>query len=135
MCPQQNRRREHKSNMIKGINKWKSLAKHISCECRCKFHDRKCNSTQIRNNDKCQCECKKPIKHRACKEDNAWIPSKCAGVCDKYRKIVNYLKDCECMKSLINDVSVTCDEIVETPKSASINPSDGIISLLLLFNY
>ena len=43
-----------------------------------------------------------------------------------YNTISKYLKDCECMKSLVNDVVITCDEIVETPKCAPINPSDGI---------
>ena len=33
-------------NVIKGINESKALAKHISCECRCEFDSRKCNSVQ-----------------------------------------------------------------------------------------
>ena len=40
-------------NMITGINESKTLAKHISCECKCKFDGRKCNSDQWWNNDKC----------------------------------------------------------------------------------
>ena len=43
-------------NMITGINKLKTLTKHISCEC--KFDGRKCNSDQWCNNDKCRCESK-----------------------------------------------------------------------------
>ena len=31
----------------------KTLTKHISCECKCKFDSRKCNSDQWWNNDKC----------------------------------------------------------------------------------
>ena len=54
-------------NMIKGVNESKTLAKHISCERRCTFDGRKCNSGQKENNDKCQCECKKPITHPASK--------------------------------------------------------------------
>ena len=45
--------------MITGINESKTLTKHISCECKCKFDGRKCNSNQKWNNDKCRCECKK----------------------------------------------------------------------------
>ena len=30
-------------NMITGINESKTLTNHISCECECKFHGRKCN--------------------------------------------------------------------------------------------
>ena len=32
--------------MITGIDKSKSLANHISCECKCKFNGKKCNSDQ-----------------------------------------------------------------------------------------
>ena len=42
-------------NMITGINESKTLAKHISCECKCKFDRIKCNSNQWWNNDKCRC--------------------------------------------------------------------------------
>ena len=45
--------------MITGINKLKTLTKDISCECKCRFDGRKCNSNQKWNNDKCQCKCKK----------------------------------------------------------------------------
>ena len=33
-------------NIIAGINKSKTLTKHMSCECKCKFDGRKCNSNQ-----------------------------------------------------------------------------------------
>lgn len=40
------------------------------------------------------------------------------------------------MKSLVNDLVVTCDEIVDTPESASINPNNEIsyrlVAVLLL---
>ena len=48
-------------NMITGINKSKTLTKHISCECKCKFDGTKYNSNQWRNNYKCWCECKSII--------------------------------------------------------------------------
>ena len=54
-------------NMIKGINESKILAEHISCEFRCEFDGRKCNSRQKWNNDNCHCECKKLIKHGSVK--------------------------------------------------------------------
>ena len=44
--------------MITGINEWKTLTKHISCECKYKFDGIKCYSNQKQNNDKCRCECK-----------------------------------------------------------------------------
>ena len=46
-------------NMITGINESKTLTKHLSCKCKCKFDGRKYNSDQWWNNIKCQCECKK----------------------------------------------------------------------------
>ena len=42
-------------DMDTGINESKTLAKHISSECKCKFIGRKCNSHQKRNNGKCRC--------------------------------------------------------------------------------
>ena len=39
--------------MITEINESKTLAKDISCECKCKFDGRICNSDQWWNNDKC----------------------------------------------------------------------------------
>ena len=39
-------------NMITGINESKTLIKHMSCECKCKFDGTKCNSNQMWNNDK-----------------------------------------------------------------------------------
>ena len=61
-------------NVIKGINESKALAKHISCECRCEFDGRKCNSIQKQNYDECQNECKKKQKHRASENNYAWSP-------------------------------------------------------------
>ena len=46
-------------NMIKWINKSKILTWHISCQYKCRFDERKCNSDQWWNNDKCRCKCKK----------------------------------------------------------------------------
>ena len=40
-------------NMIRGINKSKILAKHISCECKCKLDGTIFNSNYWWNNDKC----------------------------------------------------------------------------------
>ena len=55
--------------MITGINEGETLTKHLSCECKCKFDEKKCNSNQWRNNNKCRCECK---KHHLCEKDYIW---------------------------------------------------------------
>ena len=39
-------------NMITGINESKTLTKHFSCECKCRFDETKFNTNQWRNNDK-----------------------------------------------------------------------------------
>ena len=39
-------------NIIAGINELKTLTKHISCECKCKFDGTKCTSNQWWNNNK-----------------------------------------------------------------------------------
>ena len=54
--------------MITGINESKTLTKHISCKCKCKFDGRKCNSHKNWNNNKCWCECKNPKEHYECKK-------------------------------------------------------------------
>ena len=33
-------------NMITGVNEAKTLTKHLSCKCKCRFDRRKCNSDQ-----------------------------------------------------------------------------------------
>ena len=45
MCSKQ-KRTLSMFNMITGINESKTLEKHISCECKCKFNRTKCNSNE-----------------------------------------------------------------------------------------
>ena len=57
----------HVFNMVTGINESRTLTKHISCKCECKFDGRKCNLNQKWNvkNLKGQCVYKK---------DYSWNP-------------------------------------------------------------
>ena len=89
--------------MATGINESKTLTKHISCECKCKFDGRWCNSNQKWNNNKCR-ECKNPKKHHICAKDYIWNPATCS--CEN----VKYLA------SIIDDSVITCDEIIEEKK-------------------
>ena len=57
------------------IYKSKILTKHVSCECRCKFDGRKCNSNEQWNNDKCRWGCK---KHHIFEKGYIWNPSTCS---------------------------------------------------------
>ena len=61
-------------NMITRINELETLAKQISCECKCKFDGRKFNSNQKRNDCKCQYERK---THHICKKYYIWNPATC----------------------------------------------------------
>ena len=91
--------------MISGINELKTLAKHASCEWKCKFDGRKCNSNQKWNNDKCRCDCKSSKEHHLCKKDYIWNPVTCSCENGKYLAIKKH-----------NSV-ITCDEIRDTTKS------------------
>ena len=68
-------------NMIIGLNESKTLTKHISCQCKCKFDGRKCYSDQWWNNDKCRCECN---KHHVCDKNYVWNPAICSCENGKY---------------------------------------------------
>ena len=59
-------------------------------------------------------------------EDYAWNPCTYDYECNKGCEIEKYLKDCECMKIVVDDLIATCDEVEDTPKIRPINPSDGI---------
>ena len=82
--------------MIAGRNEQKTLTKHISCECKCRFHGRKCNSDQSWNNDKCYSECK---KHHVCENDHVWNPATCRCENGKY------------LASIVDDSAIICDEV------------------------
>ena len=49
-------------NMISKINESKTLAKHISYKCECKFSESKCNLHEKWNKDKCRSKCKNKKK-------------------------------------------------------------------------
>ena len=86
-------------NMIIGINESKTLTKHISCECKCRFDGRKCNSDQLRKNDKCLCDCK---KRHVCEKDYVWNPATCS--CENGKYLAN----------IMDDSAITCAEIIES---------------------
>ena len=85
--------------MITVINESKTLTKHMSCECKCRFDVRKCNSDQWWNNDKCPCDCK---KGHVCEKDYVWNPATCNRENGKY------------LASIMNDSVIKCDEIIES---------------------
>ena len=56
--------------------------------------EKKRNSDQWRNNNKCQCECKKPT---VCEKDYFWNPATCSYKNGKY------------LPSIMDDSAITCD--------------------------
>ena len=94
-------------NLITGINESKTLTKHISCECKCKFNGRNCNSDQWWNNDKCRCEYK---KRHICKKDLVCNPATCNCENEKY------------LASIMDDSRIMCDEIIDS--HAKLSPKD-----------
>ena len=85
-------------NMITGIIESKTLIKHISCKCKCKFNGRNCNSNQWWNSDKCCCECK---KRHVCEKDYIWNPTTCNYENGKY------------LANIMDDSAIMCDYINE----------------------
>ena len=52
----------------------KTLAKHISYECKCKLDSKSRNQNQSSNKNKCPCEWNKP-RHNVCEKDYIWNPA------------------------------------------------------------
>ena len=72
--------------MIIRINESKTLTKHVSCECKCKFDETKCNSNQSLNNNKCRCEYKERVLNSAtcnCENGKSLVSIMDRVICDK----------------------------------------------------
>ena len=52
------------SQLKRWCERKKSLAKQISCDCKCRFDSKTINSNLKWNSDKFYCECEKPLKQR-----------------------------------------------------------------------
>ena len=88
--------------MITRTNERKTLTKHISCECKCKFAEAKWNSDQWWNNDKCWCEFK---KLHICGKDCVAKPSTC--ICENGKSLA----------SIMNDPVITWGEIIDVEET------------------
>ena len=88
-------------NLITRTSESKKLTKHILCKCKGKFDNKKYNSNQIWDNDKCRCECENPRKKCMCGKGYIW-------------NLVT--RSCEIGKYLRSN-SVICDEIIEMTKN------------------
>ena len=88
----------HVFHMITGKFESKIWTKDISCECKCKFDGRKCNSNRKWNNDKCRCECK---KHHTCEKDYICNPATCS--CNNGKYLAN----------IVDNSVITCDKVID----------------------
>ena len=59
------------------------------------------------NNNNCWCQCKSPKDHNTCEKDYILNPSPCT------------CENGEYLQSIIDDLVITCDEIVENTKFTS----------------
>ena len=79
--------------MITGMSETKSLVKHASCGCKCRFDGKKCNANQKCNKPKCLWECKRSLKNMCVKKFCSWIPSVFNSECGKICEIDEYLNN------------------------------------------
>ena len=86
-------------NMVTGINDSKTLIKHISCKCKCKFDGTKYKSHQWWNNGKCRCECEKRM----------YIKKIMFGII--LHVIVKIEKH---LGSIMDNSAIICDEVIES---------------------
>ena len=114
-------------NMITGINQSKAITKHISYECKCRFHGKKFNQDQWWNNNTYRRQCK---KHHPCEKDYIWNPPTYSCENGKF------------LASIMNDSAITCDNIRESckketnfnEKKATSNMQNFYILLAFLLN-
>ena len=109
-------------NLITNKTDAKTVTKHISCDFKCKFNSKKCNSNQKWNNETCQWKCK---NYRKCKNYYSWNPT--TGICEnsKYLKSIGHTSVIKCDENIavMDIVSTKMTNAVATnvTSTASIN--------------
>ena len=86
-------------NMITGIHESKTLTKHMSRKCKCRFDGRKFNPDQWWNNSRCRYECN---KRHAGEKNYVWNPSICSFENGKY------------LASIMDDSVIIGDKVIES---------------------
>ena len=82
--------------MITGKNQSKRFKRGISCKCKCKFDEKKCNWNEKWNNVDASVK-----RHYLCEKYYIWNLATCS--CKKRK----------CLPSIIDDSVITFDEIIE----------------------
>ena len=92
-------------NMASGIFESRTLTKHISCKCECKFDGRKNDLNQKWNNNNFRCKSKKLEEYRVCQKVYFWNSA---------------TRNCENGKyarSVMVDSVIACDKIIAEAKN------------------
>ena len=92
-------------NMASGIFESRTLTKHISCKCECKFDGRKNDLNQKWNNNNFRCKSKKLEEYRVCQKVYFWDSA---------------TRNCENGKyarSAMVDSVIACDKIIAEAKN------------------
>ena len=89
-------------SMTTNKNETKTMKKHISCDCECKFNSTTCNLNQKWNSKTCQCE----SKNYKCKKIYNWNPS--TSICENSK----YLKSIAATSMIEFDEIITIMDIV-----------------------
>ena len=111
----------HVFDNVTEISESKTLTKyHVNVNV---IDDRKCNSNEYWNEDKCWWECKNKKKHRVCEKDYVWNPAACS--CENIK----------CVES-VDDSWITRDEVINTTKTVPTNFEEKkvICKIKILFN-
>ena len=74
-------------NMTRNKNEDKVMTEHVSCDCKCKFNSKICNSNQKWNSKTCKCEGK---NYRTCKKGYSQNRSTCICENNNHITIDNY---------------------------------------------
>ena len=106
----------HVPKMIKRKNESKTLTKDISCECKCKFDGRRCNSNKKGDKDKCWYECK---KHHIYEKDYIWNPPTCSCKNGKY------------LASITDNSVIMCDEIINAEAKSNNKETKTIVKNII----
>ena len=107
-------------NIITNKNEAKSMPKHTSCDCKCKFSSTLCNSKQKWDNKSREYQCK---NYRTYKKNYIWNPITCICENDKHLKSIDStsVKTCNDITSVIDIVSTKMANTIATNVSINSN--------------
>ena len=93
-------------NIITGINKSKTLTKHVPCECKCKFDQKNVIQINVETTINVNVSVKNILY---VKKDYIWNPSTCIFKNGKY------------IASIMDDLVIECDEVIEKTVPTNFN--------------